>query len=152
MWSRKTLALYRLRVLFCIGGVLASSVIGCEKSGPKMIQVEGKVTYKGKPVPRGWVTFHPDAKKGNQSMEVPKGDIDPDGTYHVITRLAEGITPGWYHVAVNAADPIDPKNPYFNKDKWIVPEKYSNPKTSKLEMQIVENPAPGAYDINIEPK
>jgi len=142
MWSRKT-------VLVCIGGLLALSAIGCEKGGPKMIQVEGKVTYKGKPVPRGTVSFFANQKKGNESMEMPIGVIE-DGTYHVVTRITDGMTPGWYHVAVNAAKQIDPKNPYFTE--WLVPEKYSNPKTSRLEMQIVENPAPGAYDINLEPK
>jgi hypothetical protein len=149
MFSRRAAALNPLLFLFCCGCLFAVAAAGCQKSGPKMVQVEGKVTLGGKPVPRGWVTFHPDAKKGNQSMEVPNGTIE-DGDYHVITRVNEGITPGWYHVAVNAAEQIDPKNPYINK--WLVPEKYANPKTSKLQMQVVENPAPGAYDINLEPK
>ena len=114
-----------------------------------MVQVEGKVTYKGKPVPRGTVSFYGDQKKGNSSQEVPIGTIE-DGEYHVITRTKEVITPGWYHVTVNAAKQIDPKNPYFTD--WLVPEKYSNYKTSKLEIEVRDNAPPSAYDIHIEPK
>jgi hypothetical protein len=147
MLSKKVRFVSRFLFLSC--GLFAVSLLGCEKSGPKMVPVEGKVTYKGKPVPRGSVSFFANNKKGNQSMEVPIGTIE-DGTYHVITRITEGMTPGWYNVAVNAAKQIDPKNPYFTE--WLVPEKYSNPKTSKLELQIVENPAPGAYDINLDSK
>jgi hypothetical protein len=149
MLSKKVRILNQVLFLFCGCGLLAFGAVGCEKSGPKMVQVEGKVTYKGKPVPRGTVSFFANQKKGNQSMEMPIGTIE-DGTYKVVTRITNGMTPGWYHVAVNAAKQIDPKNPYFTE--WLVPEKYSNPKTSKLEMQIAENPAPGAYDINLEPK
>jgi hypothetical protein len=134
---------------FCCGGLLALCAIGCDNSGPKMVQVEGKVTYKGKPVPRGSVSFFAEPKKGNLSKEMPLGAIE-DGYYRAFTRTKEGMTPGWYHVTVNAAKQVDMKNPYFTE--WLVPEKYSNPKTSKLEKEIVENPAPGAYDINIEPK
>jgi hypothetical protein len=136
-----------LPLLSCIC-LLAMTAAGCEKSGPKMVQVEGKVTYQGKPVPRGYVSFYPDAKKGNKSMEVPNGTID-EGSYHMVTRVHDGLTPGWYTVAVSAAEQIDPKNPYFTK--WLVPDKYANPKTSKLQMEVVDNPAPGAYDINLEP-
>jgi hypothetical protein len=139
----------RLLFMFCCGGLCAVIATGCEQSGPKMVQIEGKVTYKGQPVPRGTVSLYAETKKGNQSMEVPIGIIE-DGFYHVMTRTKEGATPGWYQVAVNAAKQIDPKNPYFTD--WLVPEKYSNPKTSKLEMEVVENPPPGKYDINIEPK
>jgi hypothetical protein len=149
MLAKKDAAAARLLCLVCCCGLLAAAVTGCEQSGPKMVQVEGKVTYKGKPVPRGTVSFFAEQKKGNQSMEVPIGTIE-DGEYHVTTRTKEGITPGWYHVTVNAAKQIDPKNPYFTD--WLVPEKYSNPKTSKLELEVVENPQPGAYDIHIESK
>jgi hypothetical protein len=147
MLSKKEAAVRRLLFLLCCGGLIAALVAGCEQSGPKMVQVEGKVTYKGKPVPRGYVSFF--AKKGNPSMEVPIGPIE-DGEYQVKTRTKDGMTPGRYQVAVNAAKQIDPKNPYFTD--WLVPEKYSNPKTSKLEVEVVENPQPGAYDIHIEPK
>ena len=139
----------RLLFMLCCGGLCAVIATGCEQGGPKMVQIEGKVTYKGKPVPRGTLSLFAETKKGNQSMEVPIGIIE-DGYYHVKTRTKDGATPGWYQVSVNAAKQINPKDPYFTD--WLVPEKYSNPKTSKLEMEVVENPAPGKYDINIESK
>jgi hypothetical protein len=137
-----------LRWLLCCGCLFAVTATGCEKSGPKMVTVEGKVSYQGKPVPRGYVSFYPDKNKGNQSMEVPNGPIE-DGNYHVKTRVHEGMTPGWYNVAVSAAEQIDPKNPYFTK--WLVPDKYADSKRSKLQIEVVENPPPSHYDINIEP-
>jgi hypothetical protein len=149
MLSKKDPVATRLLFLVCCSGLFAVLVSGCEQSGPKMIQVEGKVTYKGKPVPRGYVSFYAEPKKGNQSMEVPIGIIE-DGEYHVMTRTKEGMTPGWYKVTVNAAKQIDPENPYFTE--WLVPEKYSLDKTSKIEVEVVEKPAAGAYDIHIEPK
>lgn len=149
MMSRKFRVLRAVLFLLCACAILAVSTTGCENSGPKMVQVEGKVTYKGKPVPRGSVSFYAEPKKGNESKELPIGIIE-DGNYRVVTRVKDGLTPGWYHVAVNAAKQIDPKNPYFTE--WLVPEKYSNPKTSKIEIEVVENPAPGAYDINLESK
>lgn len=147
MLSRNTLA--PIRLLICCGCLFAVAGPGCEKSGPKMYPVQGKVTYAGKPVPRGTVTFYPDKKKGNDSMELPIGAIE-EGQYHLVTRTIDGATPGWYNAAVNAAEQIDLKNPYFTK--WLVPPKYGDPKTAKLPFQVVENAAPGAYDIHLESK
>src|SRR5690242_4770699 len=76
--SKKEAAVRRLLFLLCCGGLVAALTTGCEQGGPKMVQVEGKVTYKGQPVPRGYVSFF--AKKGNPSMEVPIGPIE-DGEY-----------------------------------------------------------------------
>src|SRR5215472_12634471 len=57
MVPRKVPALNRLLFFVCCGGVFAMSAIGCEKSSSKLVQVEGKVTFRGQPVPRGFVTF-----------------------------------------------------------------------------------------------
>ncbi len=62
---------------------LALSFTGCS---PSPGQVSGKVTYKGKPVPGGWVTIRPSDPKqntlsaqidreGNYSMEIPAGEV-----------------------------------------------------------------------------
>ena len=44
---------------------------------------------------------------------------------------------------------IDEKNPYFTR--WFAHEKYVNPDTSGLTMQVVESPEPGRYDFKLEP-
>ncbi len=149
MFGLKVPALKRL-LLMCCGCTLAVTVAGCGKGDPKLVQVEGKVTVGSKPLTTGTVTFYPDATKGNQSKEVPLGAIDAEGNYRLITRINEGVTPGWYNVAVTAAEQIDPKNPYFTD--WLIPQKYIDPKKSNLRFEVVQNPLPGAYDIKLEPK
>ena len=136
----------RTPVLLCC--LLTAGLTGCGPGGPKPAPVEGKVTMGGKPLTTGTAIFYPDAAWGNDSKEEPRGDIDGGGAYQVFTGARKGAAPGWYKVAVTAADQIDPNNPYFTK--WLVPERYIDPRTSKLEFEVGANPTPGAFDIELE--
>jgi hypothetical protein len=128
----------------------ALGVAGCGGGGPKLVPVRGKVTLpSGTPVHNGSVTLYPDTAKGNKSKELPIGAIDEQGNFTVTTGAREGAPPGWYKVAISAAEQIDPKNPYFTD--WLIHERYINPETSKLTAEVVENPAPGRYDFQVEP-
>src|SRR5262249_21855206 len=118
--------------------------------GPQLTPVQGKVTFGDKPLTTGYVIYFPDAAKGNKSQEEPRAEIGPDGTYVLTTGTKPGAAPGWYKVAVSAADQIDPNNPYFTK--WPIPEKYINPNPSGLALEVVEKAAPGAYDLQLAPK
>jgi hypothetical protein len=140
----------RFSLLVFWGCVLAILATGCGKAGPHLVKVQGKVTMGNKPLTTGTVIFHPDLPKGNNSKEEPRGSIDEDGNYYLLTRIDEGVTPGWYKVSVTAAHQLDPKNPYFTD--WLIPQKYIDPKTSKLQFEVVENAAPGAYDIHLDAK
>jgi hypothetical protein len=42
----------------------------------------------------------------------------------------------------------NPNDPYTHKT--LIPERYSIAATSKLEFEVVENPAPGAYDLKLD--
>lgn len=145
MCLRKPGPLPRLLVLLC--SLLTAGLVGCVPRGPTLIPVEGKVTLGDKPVPRGTVILYPDAARGNTSKEEPRGDIDAGGNYRILTGTRKGVSPGWYKVAVTAADQIDPNNPYFTK--WLVPERYIDPQTSKLEFEVAPNPLPGAFDLKL---
>jgi hypothetical protein len=136
-------------MLTVVVGVVAG-VAGCGKGHSRLVPVEGKVTVGGKPLTTGYVIFHPDAARGNTSQEEPRGMIDAEGNYKLMTGLEPGALPGWYQVAVTAADQIDPNNPYFTK--WLIPQRYIDYRTSKLVVEVVPNPAPGAYDLKLEPK
>ena len=142
-------SLRRFPALFC-GIAFILGLAGCGPKGPKLVQVGGKVTVGDKPVTNGTVIFYPDRARGNTSLEEPRGDIDAEGNYKLLTGAKSGAAAGWYKVAVTAAEKIDPNNPYFTK--WLIPEKYIDPKTSKLEFEVVENPPAGAYDIKLSPK
>jgi hypothetical protein len=102
------------------------------------------------PLTTGFVIFHPDTTRGNTSKEEPRADLDKQGNYVLFTRLDQGAAPGWYRVAVTAADQLDPKNPYFTK--WLIPQKYIDPKTSGIAVQVVERAAAGTYDLKLDPK
>lgn len=49
---------------------LALSILGCGgASGPQQFDVAGTITYQGKPIPVGMITFEPDASKGNKGAQ-----------------------------------------------------------------------------------
>jgi hypothetical protein len=134
----------------CFLSILVVSLAGCGSGREKLARVEGKVMVGNKPLTSGYVIFHPDTAKGNESKEEPRGEIDAQGNYKLLTGTREGAVTGWYKVAVTAAEQLDPNNPYFTN--WLIPEKYIDFRTSRLAFQVVENPAPGAYDIQLDPR
>ena len=129
---------------------MAVAAPGCGKGDPNLVQVEGNVMVGTKPLTTGTVIFHPDATKGNDSKDEPRSAIETNGRYRLQNGVRQGITPGWYKVTVSAAKQIDQKDPYFTD--WLIPVKYVDPKTSNLRLKVVANPAPGAYNIKLEPK
>jgi hypothetical protein len=75
VWSRRSLG---LAVVIAILGSL-----GCGKI--KMVNVSGQVTYNGKPVPGGLITFRPaDPKQNSVSAE-----LDEQGNFSVILPSGE---------------------------------------------------------------
>jgi hypothetical protein len=48
------------------GAVVFALAVGCTScsSKPEMAQLSGKVTFQGKPIPAGWISFTPEAGKG----------------------------------------------------------------------------------------
>jgi hypothetical protein len=130
--------------------LLALCGAGCQKSGEKLLPVEGQVLLGSKPLTTGYVILHPDKAKGNSSLHEPRGEIDKQGHYRIFTNEKVGAPPGWYQIAVTAADQIDPKNPYFTN--WLIPEKYIDFRASQLAFEVVQQPAEGAYDLTLQPK
>src|SRR5262249_7863155 len=64
-----------------LSAILSGLTGGCgpAESHPETVPVQGKVTYKGQPVPRGTITFQPDAG------QPATGEIQPDGSYRLGT-------------------------------------------------------------------
>jgi hypothetical protein len=123
---------------------------GCEP-GETLTEVRGKVFVGDQPVGKGtgFVTFHPDEKQGNKSLEEAVGAIEPDGTFVMKTRSKDGVAPGWYKVGVSIAEVLDPNNPYVTK--WLMPnpDKYQDWNKSGIRLEVVEGAPPGAYDIKL---
>lgn len=59
---------FRLFPLVCLLVVLLISP-GCDSGGRPTYRVSGKVTWKGKPVPKGLIYFDPDVRKSNDGPQ-----------------------------------------------------------------------------------
>ncbi len=114
---------------------LAFIPLACGPSGPEMAKVSGKVTYKGKPVMKGTVTF----VATNPTRHNAVGQLDPNGSYRLQTEQpGDGAEVGDYDVTVYSHDDVildyTPKVPV--PPKILTPEKYENPKTSGLKRTV----------------
>ena len=134
-----------------VGLVLVLGLTGCGKGTAKLIPVAGKVIVGTNPLTKGTVILYPDAEKGYTSTEEARGTIDAEGNYKMFTRAKEGVTAGWYKVAVTAFDP-DPKDPTGYKQIRLLPERYLDFRNSNLAYEVSENSSAGAYDLPLEAK
>src|SRR5438093_12142161 len=78
------------RRLVCLLAVLGIAA-GCSQEA-KLGQLSGVVTFKGKPVPAGYISFMPDATGGNLG-QVKVAQIK-DGVYNTASETNLGIVPG----------------------------------------------------------
>jgi hypothetical protein len=142
----------RWRVLGLSGlfGIASAIALGCGQGpgGERLVAVAGRVTLNGQPLGQGAVIFHPDAAKGNRSQHIPLGSLDAQGTFKLESGKKAGAPLGWYKVAVSSQEPPDPKNPYA-PPKHLINPKFADPQTSGLSVEVVEKPAPNAYDFQV---
>src|SRR5262245_32767411 len=134
-------------------------VIGCsDGSGVgKTYPVSGKVIVSGEPLvaKTATVLLKPNAAKGNTTPFEPAASVDSSGTYTVLTKKKRGAPPGWYKVIVTAtateSTPPTSKGPLNKRPlpQSLVPGKYAQATTTPLEIEVVESPAAGAYDLTL---
>ncbi|WP_254053627.1 hypothetical protein [Singulisphaera sp. GP187] len=100
-----------------------------------MAPVSGKVTYQGKPVPKGTITFASLAPEGRNAT----GQLDSDGSYTLQTENPrDGALLGEYNVMIYAHDEVIldyiPRKPI--PPKILSPTKYEKPETSGLKATV----------------
>jgi hypothetical protein len=111
-------------------------VAGCGGPSPRPVMVRGQVTYNGRPLGGGTVTFVP-ADYGPPAS----GQIQPDGQFALSTfRPGDGALPGRYAVMVIAVGSTagrlpDEANP---PAALLVPRKYASHRTSDLTAKVAE--------------
>jgi hypothetical protein len=140
-----------------VTAALALLTIGCDSSGVgRTVPVAGKVTVNSEPltVETAFVLFRPDRARGNSSPFEPGGSIDELGNYTLYTKGKEGAPPGWYLVEVFASVPpatvSKGKRTSANAAPTsVIDTKYNSVKTSGLAREVVDNPSPGAYDLQL---
>ncbi|WDI43985.1 hypothetical protein [Bremerella sp. P1] len=92
----------RLTCITIAASLLLCQAVGGCNFGDSTVHLTGKVTYDGKPVPRGTITFSPDTQQGN-SGHGSKAIIN-DGTY--TTRESFGLVGGPHVVRIEGFDGI----------------------------------------------
>lgn len=86
----------KLAWLLCV-----ALLVGCG-SGEEVYQLSGKITFKGKPVPSGFVIFEPDGAQGNQGAPGRAEIID--GQYDTRGERGHGIVGGPHRVRIVGMD------------------------------------------------
>jgi hypothetical protein len=103
--------------------------IGCS-SKPQQAQLSGKVTFKGQPVPAGWISFTPDVAKG--ALGQIKVLQIKDGVFDSSKESEPGLNPGPYLIEIAGFDgkriPLYGQGKQiFNpiQDEYVVPDSVS---------------------------
>jgi len=130
-----------------LSAFLLGLTAGCG-GGRGSVSVSGKVTYDGKPLTVGSVSYHPDASKANTGKAILVGPIDAQGQYTLTDAGKPGVPPGWYKVTVTAGVPSNPKDEY-SLPKSLIPTKYNEPGQTPLAIEVKAGAASGAYDLTL---
>jgi hypothetical protein len=102
--------------------------------GTSMVPVKGKVTFKGKPLTDGTITFEPD-----DFGRAAHGNIQPDGSFVLTTfKDGDGAVRGHHRIAVSGSA----------KRGQAVPLKLRDPSSSKVEVEVSEGKTEYVVDLN----
>ena len=119
--------------VFCgLIGLLA----GCGGAGGlDTAQVSGTVTFDGKPLAQGTVSFTPEKGRG------ATGQIASDGSYTLTTyKKGDGAVVGRHQVAIVAIDRQGATPTTLESMEkeitWLIPRRYGNPFTSGLTFEV----------------
>jgi hypothetical protein len=138
-----------VRKLLVIAVSLAAAqlAIGCS-SKPKPAQISGKVTFKGQPVPAGWISFTPEvASGGNGPVKVYQ---IKDGVYDSSKENQPGLYPGTYLIKIAGFD--GKKIPFYGQGKQIfnpVDDKYTVPPDTSTKDFVI--PESAGQNVKIQP-
>ncbi len=117
---------------------------GCSQSN--LVEVTGKVTYKGEPVSSGTISFVAADKPAAY------GDLQSDGTYSLHTTApGDGATPGAYRVMVVAMQDQGTLLPEQKSSlpPPTIPVKYTSLATTDLTANVEPNKK-NVIDFNLE--
>ena len=126
----------RLRMMACMFAAILVVSSGCGEAKRDILNLSGKVTFKGQPVPAGYINFMPDITGGNKG-EV-KGFPIKDGIYNTAEGTNPGIYPGKNKVMISG----------FNgkaKKLWPNGEQIFNP----IEMEVSVEKGTSTKDFEV---
>jgi len=132
---------HRVRLRHLVLVAVFAALTGCGQGDPfDYVKVSGKVTYEdGSPIPgdRLEVEFVPLAEPVDPQTHPRPGfaTMNEDGTFDSVTsyKHGDGLVPGRHKVAVRSfSEDLNPTG--------AVPEEYTNPETSPLEVDTADAP------------
>jgi len=137
----------RLHTLGLGGLALALAAAGCGPTGPKLVSLSGTVTFKGQPVPAGYVTFTPPAGGGVVRMVVIK-----DGKFDTadMQGAEKGVHPGTNTITIAGFN--GQKEKFYGMGKQIfnpVTEPFTVPDAGGTKEFVV--PEAAGKNVKIEP-
>lgn len=143
--------MYQVTLFAFLIGCLGCTSAGNSASMERTVPVSGKIALDGKPLKNATIMFWPLKEKGNESTSQPYAEADAQGNYQLILGVGDdkrdGSPLGWYRVVVEAFEA--PKAGLDIPPRLLSPEKYADPLSSPLVVEVVENPAPRAYELNL---
>jgi hypothetical protein len=100
------------------------------------IPVQGKVFYRGQPLPFGTIVFTPDADRGTNGP-LATATIQPDGSFQLKSGEVIGAVAGWHRVTVLAIEmqPPAPGQPQ-GEPRAILPSRFCDPRLSGLLCEV----------------
>ena len=126
--------------------VLVVAVAGCGDSGPELVPVVGTVRIDGQPATEGAVTY----RHAETGAFEASGLIQSDGTYKLMQNDSEGAQEGEYRIVVFVRQtPMTPSGEMAGLPTIIVNQKYTNPNTTPLSVQVKKDAPPGHYDLAV---
>ena len=114
-----------------------AAVVGCGGGADRHAPVNGRVFYRGAPLPGGTIVFSPDPGRGGTGP-LAVGQIDAEGHYRLRTEGGDGAAVGWHRVTVAAG----PTTPDF-------PTHYGDPERSGLSREVADGTA-NVIDLRLE--
>lgn len=121
---------------------LLAVVAGCGSKGVVKVTVKGTVTYKGKTLSSGIVTFN--SSNGSYSAAT----VQADGSF-IITDVAPGeISVGVMESPQGSGSSSGEASPKPSLPAANLPQKYRDPATSGLKYTITEKTSELAININ----
>jgi len=130
---------------FCslIAGICVLLQSGCRPSGdaPPLARISGVVLLDGQPLTHGSVQFTPDRARGT-SGRMALGKIGPDGHFTMTTQSeGDGVQVGFHKVGIQCFEQAangqsEAGGPPPKPPKSLVPEKYTDPETSGLTIEV----------------
>lgn len=125
---------------------VAVTVAGCA-GGKKLHPVKGKVTFNGKAVPNGTISFIP------QSGQTATGELQKDGSFSLKTPgVGEGAATGSYMVIVVAMEDMGARMPEERTPlpPPLVPNKYTSAATTDLKAEVEAKENVFSFDLKGE--